>query len=185
MLCALRAHLEFVGKLDMSATVISYPALGLAMPPIPTGTQQWLVQAVRAEGHALAEWGIIFCTDTHLLRMNQQHLDHDTYTDILTFDYSHDYSQENAIVGESYISYCRVQAHARQYGVPVGEELCRVMLHGLLHVCGHKDATVSLRAAMRSTEDRNLQRHPMRGMFHVKHPPQNNNTHRTQTKQPQ
>ena len=121
----------------MSCHTISYHYLGTVKPMVPIGTRGWLSKAVALEGGVLREWGIIFCTDACLLEMNAKHLKHNTYTDILTFDYT----AGARIVGESYISYCRIQANAKQYQVSVAEELCRVMLHGLLHVCGYADTT--------------------------------------------
>lgn len=79
----------------------------------------------------------VFCSDAYLLNINKQFLNHDTYTDIITFDYT-----EDAVLGgEIYISIDRVKENALKFDVTLTEELCRVMVHGLLHLAGYKDKT--------------------------------------------
>lgn len=92
----------------------------------------------------------IFCTDRFLLDMNQQFLDHDTYTDIITFDLGEDSA---VLIGEIYISIERVRDNAATYKVPVSTELHRVIFHGALHLCGYKDKSVAQKKQMRQMED--------------------------------
>ena len=93
----------------------------------------------------------IFCTDENLLSLNQQYLDHDTYTDIITFDLSE--TPEILVLGEVYISIDRVRENAGKYNVPYDEELLRVIVHGALHLCGFKDKTTSEKQIMRQHEN--------------------------------
>jgi len=92
----------------------------------------------------------IFCTDEYLLQLNQQHLNHDTLTDIITFDLS---SSENVVEGEIYISTERVRENAAKYGAAYAEELHRVIFHGALHLCGFKDKNEADKQQMRAMEN--------------------------------
>ncbi len=92
----------------------------------------------------------IFCSDEHLLQMNQQFLDHNTFTDIITFDVG---EYEDEIVGEIYISVDRVRENAEKFAVPYENELHRVMFHGMLHLCGFKDKKDADKKVMRAKED--------------------------------
>ena len=92
----------------------------------------------------------IFCTDEFLLKVNQDYLSHDYYTDIITFDLSND----NAVEGEIYISVDRVKENARSHNVSFILELYRVVFHGILHLCGLKDKTVIQKKRMRTEEDK-------------------------------
>lgn len=94
----------------------------------------------------------IFCTDEFLLQMNQKYLNHDTLTDILTFDLGVP-NDTHTMAGEIYISYERVRENAVKYGVPVREELLRVIFHGMLHLCGFKDKKKEDSRMMRMKED--------------------------------
>ncbi|HVY76018.1 MAG TPA: rRNA maturation RNase YbeY [Puia sp.] len=95
----------------------------------------------------------IFCSDDWLWEMNRGFLQHDTYTDILSFDLS---EPGTGIRGEIYISLDRVRDNARKLGVPFKEELCRVVFHGALHLCGYKDHTKREKLEMRGKEDQYL-----------------------------
>ena len=99
---------------------------------------------------ALVKLTYIFVSDEALLQMNRQFLQHDTYTDIITFDQS---EKKGELVGEIYISVDRVAENARNYGTDYTTELHRVIFHGALHLCGLKDKTDADTAAMRSAED--------------------------------
>lgn len=112
-------------------------------------TQEWLIQCAGNQGFTVASLNYIFCKDPYLLEINQQYLDHDTYTDIITFDYS----SNNLLNGEIYISLDRVKDNAAALGYLFNDELHRVMVHGLLHLMGLKDKTPEEEAFMRSTED--------------------------------
>jgi probable rRNA maturation factor len=95
----------------------------------------------------------IFCSDAYLLDINKAHLQHDFYTDIITFDLSQIPGQ---IIGEIYISTDRVRDNAATLGVSIKEELHRVIFHGALHLCGYKDKTKKHAKEMREAEDRCL-----------------------------
>lgn len=97
-----------------------------------------------------AELTYVFCTDSFLLEMNQNFLDHDTYTDIITFDLS---ESKGAMVGEIYISTDRVKENAVNYKTTYADELHRVIFHGVLHLCGFKDKTAKDQKVMRENED--------------------------------
>ena len=99
------------------------------------------------------DWGqldIILCSDKYLLQMNKEHLSHDYYTDILTFDLS---SNEEKGIGEIYISIDRVKENANNMGMGVDNELTRVIFHGVLHLCGHNDSTKKLKEEIHKMED--------------------------------
>ncbi len=96
----------------------------------------------------------IFVSDDALLGINQQFLQHDTYTDIITFDQS---EKEGEMIGEIYVSVDRVAENARNYGTDYNTELHRVIFHGALHLCGLRDKTDADTAAMRSAEDAALE----------------------------
>ena len=96
----------------------------------------------------------IFCSDDYLLEINKQYLDHDYYTDIITFDNSED---EALLEGDIYISVDRVTENAENFNTSFEVELRRVMVHGVLHLLGFDDTTDELKAQMRSKEDEYLQ----------------------------
>ena len=93
----------------------------------------------------------IFCTDEYLLQINKQFLDHDTYTDIITFDLSE--SNGPVLIGEIYVSIERVKENAKKYEVAFMDELHRVIFHGALHLCGFKDKNSTDKKIMRVQED--------------------------------
>lgn len=108
----------------------------------------------RKEGRQLADLSIVFCSDEYLLELNRQFLQHDYYTDILTFLMS---ERGAPVEGELYISVDRVRDNARALRVPALQELRRVILHGALHLCGYKDKLKKDQALIRQKEDRYLQ----------------------------
>ena len=108
----------------------------------------WLTSVAKEEGCHIKRISYAFVTDEELLALNQQFLDHDTYTDILTFPYAYD-----PIEADIYISYDRVKDNAESFGVDVADELLRVMVHGLLHMCGYGDGSDEEKAQMRSREE--------------------------------
>jgi probable rRNA maturation factor len=118
----------------------------------------WISSVIVSENKSEGEINYIFCNDEYLLDLNIKHLNHDTLTDIISFDYS----LGNEIHGDIYISIERVQENAADYNVTFNEELNRVMVHGILHYCGYKDKNDSDEAIMRSKEDEKIK------MFHVK-----------------
>lgn len=96
----------------------------------------------------------IFCNDDYLLKMNLQFLDHDTYTDIITFGLG---SEAGSMAGEIYISIERVAENAVKFGVSYNNELHRVIFHGALHLCGYKDKSATEKKLMREMEDKCLE----------------------------
>ncbi len=98
----------------------------------------------------------VFCTDEYLLQINQEFLQHDTYTDIVTFELSDD---PEVTEGEIYISIDRVKENAALFGVTINYELHRVIFHGALHLCGYKDKTKKEEQLMREKEDEYLKRY--------------------------
>lgn len=126
------------------------PILGVRMK------QTWIKRILRDNLRTEGFINFIFCTDEYLLNLNQRFLAHDYYTDILTFDYSR---EENVQV-EIYISRDRAKENAKGAKVTVEQELCRLMAHGVLHVVGFQDDTKERKEEMRSQEDiclRNLE----------------------------
>jgi probable rRNA maturation factor len=129
----------------------------------------WFQKTAAAEKIPLLELNFIFCSDEYLLEVNTKYLQHDFYTDVITFPYA-----EDSIYGDVFISIDRVDENARNEGVSFFHELCRVMLHGLLHLAGYKDETDEEEAIMRAKENQYLQAiesylaaHP--GSRHTKH----------------
>lgn len=110
----------------------------------------WLVSVAKKEGFKVESINIILCSDEYLYQMNVSYLKHKTYTDIITFDYS---QRKSPLSGELYISIERVMDNADNLGVKASEELHRVMVHGVLHLCGYGDKTASDKALMRKKED--------------------------------
>lgn len=113
-------------------------------------TRQWLKQQAEREGFAVGELNYIFCSDEHVLQVNRDYLQHDYYTDIITFDQS---EEEDKIEGDIFISVERVSDNATQLGVSSEQEMRRVLAHGLLHLCGYGDKTDDEAAQMRVKED--------------------------------
>lgn len=110
---------------------------------------EWLNNVSQSEGSSLMELTYIFCSDEHLLEINKQYLAHDYYTDVITFDYSED----NLVSGDVFISVDRVRENAKTVGVTEEQELQRVMVHGLLHLLGYKDKTPVQKSEMTLKED--------------------------------
>lgn len=111
--------------------------------------EQWLSNVAEEENYEVGELGYIFCTDDYLHGLNKTFLDHDTLTDVITFDYVVD----KTIHGEIYISTERVQENSIDFDVSFMNELRRVMVHGLLHLCGYGDKTEEEAHLMREKED--------------------------------
>src|SRR6478752_7334237 len=116
----------------------------------PRKTSAWISQAARKEKSEIKEINYIFCSDSFLLGLNQDYLEHDTLTDIITFDYS---VSKRALEGEIYISIDRVSENAFKFKRDFEEELHRVIIHGVLHLAGYKDKKPSDKAIMRKKED--------------------------------
>lgn len=113
----------------------------------------WLKAIAEREKFSILELNYIFLNDEALLEINRQYLDHDTYTDIITFDNS---EISGKIESDIFISLERVQANAAKFGASYENELQRVMAHGLLHLCGYKDKKKSDVELMRRKEEESL-----------------------------
>ena len=117
----------------------------------------WLSRVIESEDKTEGEINYIFCDDDYLLKMNEEFLDHDTLTDIISFDYT----MGSLISGDIFISVERVKDNAADYNVSFDEELRRVMAHGILHYCGYKDKTDEDSRVMRAKEEEKM------SLFHV------------------
>jgi rRNA maturation RNase YbeY len=115
--------------------------------------RQWIKDTITAEGFKLKELTYVFCSDAYLLPMNQQYLDHDTFTDIITFDNS---EVEGNIVGDVFISVERVRENAAKFKISETDELHRVIIHGALHLLGYTDKTLVTKQQMTQKEDEYL-----------------------------
>lgn len=122
--------------------------------------KSWLASLAKRHNRTLGDVSIVSCSDEELLTYNRKYLDHDTYTDIITFDNT----EGTTLSGDLLISFDRVLENAENQGLGFQEELRRVMAHGVLHLVGLKDKTPDDVLAMRQAEDHALQ------MFHVEHP---------------
>ena len=112
-------------------------------------TSRWLKAVAAAEARQVGDLAIIFCSDNYILDVNIQYLQHDYYTDIITFDYC----EGSRLSGDLFISIDSVRENAAFYGVPFPEELNRVMVHGLLHLIGYDDHSEADIAVMRAKEN--------------------------------
>jgi rRNA maturation RNase YbeY len=108
----------------------------------------------RRESKQVESLNYIFCSDAQLLAINQQYLEHDDYTDIITFELS---EKRKPVIGEIYISIDRVRENARVHGTTLSDELRRVMFHGALHLCGYGDKTPKEKRRMTEMEDHYLE----------------------------
>ncbi len=117
----------------------------------------WIMETCSTEGFLIHELNYIFCDDDYLLKINQDYLQHDYLTDIITFDYV---SGKN-ISGDLYISIDRVKENAEEFNVSFDNELKRVMIHGVLHLMGYSDKTEAATAEMRAKEEEKIK------LFHV------------------
>jgi probable rRNA maturation factor len=108
----------------------------------------WISRVIQSEGKKEGEISYVFCDDAYLHEINVQYLQHDTLTDIISFDYS----VGNEISGDIFISVERVQDNAVDFNVAFEEELLRVMAHGVLHYCGYKDKSPEDETLMRTKE---------------------------------
>lgn len=121
--------------------------------------EDWISRIIESEGFDEGEINYIFCDDEYLHKINVEYLDHDTLTDIISFDYT----VGNVLQGDIFVSVERVKDNANDFNVSFKEELKRVLSHGVLHYCGYKDKSPKDEALMRSKEEEKMQ------MFHVEH----------------
>ena len=115
--------------------------------------KQWIKDTIAAEGYKLDELTYIFCSDSYLLQINQQYLNHDTYTDIITFDNS---TEKKTVTGDIFISIDRIRENAAKFNQSVANELHRVIIHGVLHLLGYKDKSAADSKKMTQMEDKYL-----------------------------
>lgn len=116
---------------------------------VNTDYKTWLENIILSEGKKTGEINYIFCDDEYLLKVNQDYLQHDYYTDIITFDYV----KGKTISGEIFVSLQRISENASTLAKEYEEELRRVLAHGILHLSGYKDKTLEEEKLMRSKED--------------------------------
>ena len=116
--------------------------------------QKWIKFVIEGEKKKAGDINYIFCDDAFLVEMNIKYLNHDTLTDIITFNYNEE--SENSINGDIYISIDRVKENSVEYNVPFNTELDRVIIHGVLHLLGFKDKTKADKKTMREKEDNSL-----------------------------
>jgi len=116
----------------------------------PIKIKRWIKLTIHREHKELSNLNIIFCSDEYLKSINLQYLNHDYYTDIITFDYSENI---DVLEGEMYISIQRVEDNANKHQVSYSEELNRVMIHGVLHLLGYRDHSKKEQAAIRKKEN--------------------------------
>lgn len=133
--------------------MITYNTENVAMPAIRRrDTSAWIRRVAASYGKRVGEVGYLFCDDEKILEVNREYLGHDYYTDIITFDYNED----DLINGDLVISLDTVRSNAEQLGKSYNEELRRVIIHGILHLCGLNDKGPGERELMEAAEDRAL-----------------------------
>ncbi len=111
--------------------------------------KSWIEKTIIQEKGILGDLNFIFCTDNYLHKINLEYLHHDTFTDIITFDYT----QGKHISGDIFISIERVRENAKKFNQTIDNELNRVLIHGTLHLMGYKDKTPKEKETMRAKED--------------------------------
>jgi probable rRNA maturation factor len=120
----------------------------------PIKTKRWLKGVISTEGFDLSEINYVFCSDEYLHQINVTYLDHDTLTDIITFDNSED---EKLIEGDIFVSIDRINDNAKDFNNLFEQEFRRVLVHGVLHLCGYLDKSEKDEKQMRMKEDFYLQ----------------------------
>ena len=132
---------------------INFYAEQTAMPSFKkTETKEWIKQVAASHGKKVGDVSYIFCDDAKILEVNQQYLQHDYYTDIITFDYT----EGDRIGGDIFISVDTVKSNAEQFDQTFDKELHRVIIHGILHLCGIDDQSPEQRANMIENENKAL-----------------------------
>lgn len=111
--------------------------------------EHWIRNVVTEEGFEPGDINIINCSDTYLLEINQKYLNHHYYTDVITFDYV----VENVVSGDIFISEDRIAENAEEYNTTENEEFLRVIVHGILHLCGYKDHSDTEKQKMHEKEN--------------------------------
>ena len=119
--------------------------------------KEWIKSTIEKRKRKAGDLNFIFCSDEHLLGINKQYLDHDTYTDIITFDYSKE-DAKLPVSGDIFISIERVKENAEKFSKTFENELHRVIIHGTLHLLGYADKSKAAKAEMTAAEDESLKR---------------------------
>ena len=133
--------------------MITYSSENVKFPNIKRReTTAWIRKVAATYGKKVGEVGYLFCDDEHILEVNNEYLGHDYYTDIITFDYCED----DVLNGDLVISLDTVRSNAELFGKPYEEELHRVIIHGILHLCGLNDKGPGEREQMEAAEDKAL-----------------------------
>ena len=133
--------------------MITYNIINVSMPDIREAeVSEWVREVAKSYGKVVGDINYIFVDDETMLDINRRFIGHDYYTDHIGFDYS----QGNALSGDIYISLDTVRTNAEQFGATEDEELHRIIIHGLLHLCGLRDKTPEERAEMQKAEDKAL-----------------------------
>lgn len=133
---------------------INYCTEDVSSPKLPKRRiTNWIKETISLEGKTTGDISFIFCSDNYLLEVNKQYLDHDYFTDIITFDYV----ENNVISGDIFISCDRVKENAREFNTGFENELSRIIIHGVLHLLGFKDKSKKDKLLMTEKEDFYLQ----------------------------
>jgi rRNA maturation RNase YbeY len=134
--------------------MITYNTENVKMPAIKKReTTAWIRRVAATYGKKVGEVGYLFCDDEHILSVNREYLQHDYYTDIITFDYC----EGNVLNGDLVISLDTVRSNAELFQKPYDEELHRVIIHGILHLCGQNDKGPGEREQMEAAENHALE----------------------------
>ena len=133
--------------------MITYQTDGIRMPNIKKRpTTAWIRAVAATYGKRVGDVNYIFCNDERILEVNREYLQHDYYTDIITFDYTED----DTISGDLFISLDTVRTNSEQFATTYDEELHRTIIHGILHLCGINDKGPGEREIMEAAENRAL-----------------------------
>lgn len=134
--------------------MITYQTIDVKMPTLTKRkVSAWIKEVAATYGMRLGDIAYIFCSDEEILKVNRQYLQHDYFTDIITFDYT----TGNRIGGDLFISLDTVHTNAEQFGQPYEQELYRVIIHGILHLCGINDKGPGEREQMEAAENKALE----------------------------
>ena len=136
----------------MKESIISFHSVGTFSLKTEDAVTVCINAIAEEESREVGDITFVFCDDNYLLKINNEFLDHDTYTDIITFDYS----VGNEIISEIYVSTDRVEENAKKYKQTFENEIHRVMIHGALHLCGYKDKLPEEKQIMRDKENHYL-----------------------------
>lgn len=132
---------------------ITFQAENITFPKIKRrDTKSWIKLVSENYGKKIGDINYVFCSDEKILEVNREYLSHDFYTDIITFDYS----EGNKISGDIIISLDTVRSNSQKFNTNFSEELHRVIIHGILHLCGMKDKSEEEEKAMRQAENNAL-----------------------------